>query len=139
MFNRASISLLLLLAGALIYATCRQEVLFLMPISPEWLAKIKIEVDYANCDSITSWVIFCLPDALWYMALLVFQLGLCSEGFLAKIVFGASIALPFVLEVSQKYGVMPGTFDWFDILIYLLTFAIFVLCQQKRLKQLYLL
>ena len=139
MFNRVGISFLLLLAGALIYATCRQEVLFLMPISPELLAKIKSEVDYANCGLITSWAIFCLPDALWYMALLVFQLGLCSEGFLAKIVFGASIALPFVLEVSQKYGVMPGTFDWFDILIYLLTFAIFVLCQQKRLKQLYLL
>lgn len=139
MFNRASISFLLLLAGTLIYATCRQDAMFLMSVDSELLAKIKVEIDYADCNIFAYMALFSLPDALWYMALLVFQLGLCSEGLLAKIVFGASIALPFVLEVLQKYGVMPGTFDWLDILIYSLTFTIFVLCQQKRLKQLYLL
>lgn len=136
MFNRASISLLLLLAGALIYATCRQEVLFLMPISPELLAKIKIEVDYANCSPITSWIIFCLPDTLWYMALLIVQTELCSgERLLEKVLFHLSIALPFILEMLQKVGFMPGTFDWFDIFTYLLTLMIFILCQRNRFCQ----
>ena len=135
MFNRASISLLLLLAGALIYATCRQEVLFLMPISPELLAKIKIEVDYANCGPITSWIIFCLPDALWYMALLIFQLELCDGGFVEKTIFVLSIALPFILETMQWLGIMPGTFDWLDVLTYLITLTILVLCQRKQLSQ----
>lgn len=135
MFNRAAISALLLLAGALIYATCRQEVLFLMPISPELLAKIKIEVDYANCGLITSWAIFCLPDALWYAALLIFQLGLCDGGLMAKLLLILSIASPFILETMQWFGVMPGTFDWLDVLTYLLTLIIFAICQRKLLRQ----
>ena len=135
MFNRASISFLLLLAGSLIYATCRQEVLFLMPISPELLAKIKIEVDYANCNMFTSWIIFCLPDAFWYMALLTFQLKLCDGGFTEKTIFVLSIALPFILEAMQWLGLMPGTFDWLDILTYLLALTLFTLCQKGRLRQ----
>ena len=138
MFIRAGISFLLLLAGALIYATCRQEVLFLMHVNPELLASIKIDIDYAECNLLVHWIVFCLPDALWYMALLIFQSELCREGLLAKIVFGASIVLPFVLEVSQKYGVMTGTFDWIDVFTYLLTLIIFILCRRKQLKQLYL-
>lgn len=132
MFCRACISFVLLLAGALIYATCRQEVLFLMPFNVEWLAKIKIEVDYANCGPITSWVIFCLPDALWYMALLVFQSALYDGKFAGRFIFGLSVMLPFILEVIQLCGIIPGTFDWFDILTYLLTLIIFLLCQEKH-------
>lgn len=101
MFNRAGISALLLLAGALIYATCRQEVLFLLPFSPELLAKIKVEVDYANCGPIIGWAIFCLPDALWYAALLIFQLGLCDGGLMDKVIFMLSIALPFILKTIK--------------------------------------
>ena len=132
MFNRAIISFLLLLAGALIYATCRQDAMLLMSANPELVAKINVEVDYTNCNLFMYIILFCLPDALWYMALLIFQLELCSGGLLAKIVFGASIALPFVLEVLQRYGVMPGTFDWYDILTYSIILMIFILCQRKQ-------
>ncbi len=31
------------------------------------------------------------------------------------------IAVPFVFELLQWVGVMAGTFDWIDIIIYLLT------------------
>lgn len=129
---RVVISSLLLLAGALIYATCRQEVLFLMPFSPELLAKIKIEIDYANCTPITSWIVFCLPDALWYMALLIFQLGLCDGEFSDKLLFGLSVVLPFILETMQWFGIMSGTFDWLDVLTYLLTLKLFIVCQRKQ-------
>lgn len=135
MFNRTSISLLLLLAGTLIYATCRQDAIFLMSVNPELLAKIKVDIDYADCNIFMYLAIFCLPDALWYMALLIFQSGLCNEGLLAKIVFGASIALPFLLETSQLIGFIPGTFDWLDIATYLLTLTLFTLCQKGRLRQ----
>lgn len=129
---RACISFLLLLAGALIYATCRQEVLFLMTFDAEWLAKIKIEVDYAECDVLTSWVIFCLPDALWYAALLTIQLVLCDGGAVGKSLFGLSVAFPFLFESMQWLGVMLGTFDWLDIVTYLLTLITFILCQRRQ-------
>ena len=129
---RAYISFLLLLAGALIYATCRQEVLFLMPFDAEWLAKIRIEVDCAECDALTSWIIFCLPDALWYAALLTIQLELCDGGVVGKSLFGLSVAFPFLFESMQWLGVMPGTFDWLDIVTYLLTLITFILCQRRQ-------
>ena len=132
MSPRAYISFLLLLAGALIYATCRQEVLFLMPFDAEWLAKIRIEVDCAECDALTSWIIFCLPDALWYAALLTIQLVLCDGGTVGKSLFGFSVAFPFLFESMQWLGVMPGTFDWLDIVIYLLTLITFILCQRRQ-------
>ena len=130
--NRAIISFLLLLAGALIYATCRQEVLFLMPFDAEWLARIKIEVDCAECNMLTRWIIFCLPDALWYAALLNIQLALCDGGAVGKGLLCLSIALPFAFESMQWLGLMPGTFDWLDIVTYLLTLTIFILCQRKQ-------
>lgn len=90
--------------------------LILIPISSELLAKIKIEIDYDNCDSIISWIISCLPNALWCMALPIFQLELCDGGFTEKIIFVLSIARPFTLETTQWFGIMPGTFDWLDVL-----------------------
>lgn len=132
MFNRASISFLLLLVGALIYATCRQDAMFLMSVNPELLAKIKVEVDYTNCNLFMYLILFCLPDALWYMALLIVQTELYSgERLLEKVLFHLSIALPFILEMLQKVDFMPGTFDWFDIFTYLLTLMIFILCQRN--------
>lgn len=135
MFNRVGISFLLLLAGALIYATCRQEVLFLMPFDAEWLAKIRIEVDYAECNVITHWIIFCLPDALWYAALLTIQLALCDGGAVGRWLFGLSIAFPFLFESMQWLGAVPGTFDWLDIVTYLLTLITFLLCQRKHFSR----
>lgn len=129
---RAIISFLLLLVGASIYATCRQEVLFLTSFDTEWLARIKIEVDYAECNMLTRWIIFCLPDALWYAALLTIQLALCDGGFVGRSLLGLSIALPFAFESMQWLGLMSGTFDWLDVITYLLTLTIFILCQRKQ-------
>lgn len=131
MYNRICISLFLLLIGTIIYILFRQDVLFLMYFPSNLLSKIKVDIDYSSCSWITYFLIFCLPDALWYAALLIFQSGLYEKSFIAKSLFVFSVSLPFIYELMQKTGMVYGTFDWFDVFTYLLTFLIIVLCQRK--------
>lgn len=135
MFGKICISTTLLITGALIYAFLRQDVLFLTFIPSDLLAKIKIDIDYSNCTIVTYFIIFCLPDALWYAALLIFQSGLSEKDIAAKSVFIASVLLPFIYEMMQKTGQIPGTFDWMDIFTYILTLLILFLCQRKQFYQ----
>lgn len=135
MFGKICISTTLLITGALIYAFLRQDVLFLTFIPSDLLAKIKIDIDYSNCTIVTYFIIFCLPDALWYAALLIFQSGLSEKDIAAKSVFIASVLLPFIYEMMQKTGQIPGTFDWMDIFTYTLTLLILLLCQRKQFYQ----
>lgn len=131
MYKKYIVSLFLLMMGALIYVLFRQNVLFLLPVNSNFLAKIKIELDYSNLNFITYWLIYCFPDSLWYAALLIIQMELCSDKFYFKKIFLLSVALPFLLELCQGVGVMLGTFDLLDILTYLLTLIFFMLCQKK--------
>lgn len=135
MFGKICISTTLLITGALIYAFLRQDILFLTFIPSDLLAKIKIDIDYSNCTIVTYFIIFCLPDALWYAALLIFQSGLSEKDIAAKSVFIASVLLPFIYEMMQKTGQIPGTFDWMDIFTYTLTLLILLLCQRKQFYQ----
>lgn len=136
MFGKICISSTLLIAGTLIYVLFRQQVLFLTHIPSDLLAKIKINIDYSNCTAVTYFLIFCLPDALWYAALLIFQSALLEKNITAKFIFIASVLLPFIYEMMQKASLIPGTFDWMDIFTYLLTLLILFLCQKKHFYQL---
>jgi hypothetical protein len=40
-------------------------------------------------------------------------------------------ALPFLSEIMQVFKLVPGTFDWYDLLVYVIVF-IFVLSIKKR-------
>lgn len=135
MYNRVLISTLLLLLGALIYATCRQEVLFLKLITPEFLETIRINIDSKNCNLFRYFIVYCLSDGLWYFALLTIQIHLCNNSTLGKTVLFCSIIAPLILELMQLIGVFSGTFDWLDIATYLSTFIIFILCQKKHFYQ----
>ena len=132
----AGFSLLFLLLGTLIHCTCRQDVIFLLPLQgSELLEAIKIDIHY-NGNPLIYFFLFCLSDALWYLALLMTQLKLCDGSLFMKFLFGLSIALPFIWELWQRLNPMLGTFDWFDIFTYLLTLIMFMLCvKRKRLHQ----
>ena len=77
-------------------------------------------------------LIYCLPDALWYMSLLLVQIFFLKEkGWLNRLLVGIAVSLPFLLETGQYFGCVSGTFDWFDIITYCLTLIIFLLCSRK--------
>lgn len=76
-------------------------------------------------------LVYCLPDALWYLSLLLMQTFFLEEtGRLNRLLVGIAISLPFLLETGQYIGVVPGTFDWFDITTYFFTLILF-LCLRK--------
>ena len=75
--------------------------------------------------------VFCLPDALWYMSLLLIQTFFFKEtGWLNRLLVGIAISLPFLWEIGQYLCFVSGTFDWFDIITYFLTLILF-LCLRK--------
>lgn len=64
------------------------------------------------------WVIFNLPDGLWFYALLssliIIWGGNSSRQLVAWIVFAISIS--FILELCQGFNLIPGTFDVKDLI-----------------------
>lgn len=137
MFKRLCLSFCLLLIGVIIYAVFRQEVLFLSNVRLSILEKIKFEIDYSNCHWLIYFIVYCLPDALWYAALLNIQIELYDGERLNIVLFIFTIMLPFVYEILQKVGSIQGTFDWLDILTYFFTLIIIVICQKKHFYQLW--
>lgn len=122
------IALSFLVIGAGIYAFFRMDIIFLNYFGDPF-STIKILLK----DTILSNIFrYCLPDALWYGALLLIQNKIASKHIISKILFYISVCLPFILEALQYYHVIPGTFDIIDIIIYLLTLILF-LCLQKKL------
>lgn len=118
-----------LLAGAIIYITCRTHIIFVewlhMDAFPSWQANTSNPFIY--------WLVFCLPDGLWYLALLLIQQRLLiKKSFISRICAITAVLSPFVIEWFQALHWMRGTFDWFDIITYLLILIIFLLCVKRN-------
>ena len=71
-----------------------------------------------------------LPDILWAIAVNQTAILLTAKRFPTIYVYSL-IALPFLSEISQYFGLLPGTFDLFDLLIYFFSFL--VCCKPKLL------
>jgi hypothetical protein len=120
-------ALLLLLIGAGIYYFFRSPIIAftLFNIAPD-----KYIASNTN-NPFIYFMVFCLPDALWYMSLLLIQTFFLKEkGWSNRVLVGIAISLPFLLEIGQNFGVIPGIFDWFDIITYCITLILF-LCLRK--------
>ena len=128
MINQRAISilsgaLLLLLIGTGIYYFFRSPIIafILFNIAPD-----KYIVGNTN-NPFIYFLVFCLPDALWYMSLLLIQtLFLKETGWPNRVLVGIAISLPFLLEAGQYFGLILGTFDWFDIITYCITLILFL-------------
>ena len=111
------IAILLLIVGACIYATCRQDVIFLAPLhNTKFLELIKIDIQYQNGNIFTYFFLFCLADVLWYIALLLSQIQFYNRSLANKFLFYFAATLPFILEFLQYFKIIAGTFDIVDII-----------------------
>lgn len=76
-----------------------------------------------------NWVKYNLPDGLWMYSFLstffIIWRQQISKHFVAWILL--AIILSFFLEILQARHIIPGTFDWFDLLAYALSSFIFVI------------
>ena len=71
-----------------------------------------------------------LPDFLWAMAVMNTAVFIWEKKFPMIYVY-MLFALPFLSEIMQVFKLVPGTFDWYDLLVYVIVF-IFVLSIKKR-------
>ncbi len=80
--------------------------------------------------SLPNWVIFNLPDGLWSYSFLSFTLILWTNNRSINAYFWLLIAffLGVILEICQYFHLILGTFDWFDVAIYLI-FNLFAIIQ----------
>ncbi len=115
----------MLIFGAWIYIISRNDIVFVDLIPPELIEILKITS--INTSSYLGYFIsYCLPDGLWYGALLLFQDSIAIKSPDSKTIFWASAVLPFVLELLQYVKFVPGTFDIFDLMTYTIVLAIYL-------------
>lgn len=122
----------MLTLGGAIYLFFREPVLFTSWIPSIWWAEIPHYGHLINAESFMGgFFLYSLADALWYGSLLIIEYQLRSNTLFSRIMILTTVTLPFVYEVLQRIGFVSGTFDWNDILAYLLTLLIFILCTRK--------
>ena len=119
---------LLIVAGSLVYLFFRPDIILFKWIGiSDLLASIKCETDDGG-GFLHYFLMYCLSDVLWYAALLILASTFyVREVLVSKILFATMVLMPFVLELLQLARLLPGTFDWYDIVFYCITLIIFVL------------
>ena len=65
-----------------------------------------------------------LPDILWAIAINLTAILMASKKFPTFYIY-ALIILPFLSVILQYTHLIPGTFDWYDLLIYSVTYLFF--------------
>ncbi len=111
-------SILLLALGTIVYVLFRDPVLFTEP-----LCRLGINPPVINLNSgVGSYFIkYILPDVLWIVALLFYASTL-------KILTLRVIAILMapLFEICQLFGLIEGSFDFIDLIIYILITLIFI-------------
>ncbi|WP_288072288.1 hypothetical protein [Hydrotalea sp.] len=75
-------------------------------------------------------------DGLWCLALCLLTLLLKELNYLKKAGIITILVVPFLTEILQYFGIIGGgTFDWLDILTYLLIILAFLLFSTLLKKQ----
>lgn len=128
-FIKLVIAGFMIFVGTFIYLYSRQDIFFFRFV-PDCIMGLFKGFIHGPASMQQYVVFFCLPDGLWYGALLLFQSVFKKNSLGSMIVFGLSIALPFILELLQLLNYVPGTFDPLDILTYFIVLIIFILCQK---------
>lgn len=129
-YNNYIVSLILLSIGALIYVLYRPQNLLIFEV----LYKVGLTNEIESLRSafmgiqLPSFVINCLPAGLWTASYLIAMY--CNTKFhRRKTRLMLSLPLPMsaiVLEFMQMFGWCPGTFDWYDLLCYVIPIIIFI-------------
>lgn len=121
----AAAAIVCLLLGAMMYLLFREDIIFINLLK---LNKVCHRHSLGE-SAFAYWFIYCFPDALWYISLILFQTVLSRHyNTLCRVAFWVIIlALPYALEILQYLRLMYGTFDWWDMITYLVI-TILLLC-----------
>lgn len=126
-------SITLLLIGVAIYILFRKDILFVQFFTG--ISDGPLFIKSQQPSPILCFIVYCLPDGLWYASLLLLLNALSSDDNFFKAINIVALASPFILEILQLTKTIPGTFDIFDIITYAITLIIIYMKSIKRFLQ----
>lgn len=117
---------LMIIIGTAIYIISRENIIFFDWVPQSVMHRLSI-IEIEDTSLWGYFIKYCLPDGLWYAALLIFQDTFLDKSTSGKIIYWICALLPFVWEIAQLHYAVSGTFDPMDLLVYLFVFIIFTL------------
>lgn len=118
-----------ILMGTTIYTLCRRNISFVV-----YITGIEEGILASICDGknpIINFIVYCLPDGLWYASLLLLLKVIYSDDFFGRTIYTIGILSPFVLELLQLKTIIPGTFDILDLITYTI---VLIIVEMKTVK-----
>lgn len=138
--NRAGLKLglsfFMLVVGAVIYLLTRNEIIFFRWI-PDGLMCYFRDIQLPESLKQNYFFAYCLPDGLWYGALLLFQSSFATKSLGSRVLSWISTVLPFVMEFLQIRDDISGTFDSMDLVTNLSVLIILLTTCSSLRKQLF--
>ncbi len=82
------------------------------------------------------WIKYNVPDGLWLYAFLSMLSLIWNRTFSLYLIIwcNAAILSSYLSEFAQMANLLPGTFDWKDIIAYTISTIFFLLINYRRLK-----
>lgn len=132
--SEATIGFVALTIGGLIYIQYRSESLLMfdwfqdLNIS-DFIASIRSNSDNSN---LYGWVIYNLPAGLWLFAYMLIIDAIWGNAKNAQFMCHLFILpiLAIVSELMQCLGVLPGTFDFLDLISYVCVIILFIIIKK---------
>lgn len=129
----ALLSMLFLISGLAIYAFMRSDTYF-HELLPQGLRESLFGISNAVPDNIlTDFLRFWFVDFLWCLSLNFALIYVSSEANKKNFIITSCVSFSAgaVFEIAQKFSIVSGTFDVFDIMMYA---AASVLCAALSIK-----
>ena len=114
------IGVLSLLVGGSLYLLYRPDTLVMFEVCKN-LGIYDFIISLRPQDTINSWMVYSLPDGLWLLAYILLMAALWN--FDVRKSLRASFPLAFIAigsELLQIPHLIPGVFDWMDLLCYVM-------------------
>lgn len=110
------------------YILWQQDIIFLRP----FISILPSEVEWYG--TFLERMVRCyFSDMMWFLSFLIIQDSLTN--YKTNILTYCGYVLPFVCEIGQIAGFMPGTFDFGDITIYFVTLISYILWRKRILSK----
>jgi len=120
-----SLTLLILLSGVVNYLLFQPGIILF-----KWIG-IGVKPSVIKNNGIRLFFTGYFSDIAWCFSLCLIVFALAELKFIKPSGKILLLSLPFITEVLQYAGFIKGTFDWYDILTYVIVIALFVLLYPK--------
>lgn len=125
--------------GGIIYTLWREQNLLMF----EWFKIIGVLCTIDNIRNITSiyysiipkWVCYSLPNALWLFGGIFLLISIWKHSCFEQYIWiGVFIIIAIGSEIGQLVGVIPGTWDFFDMLLMIVSILLAISLNRKKVR-----